>query len=447
MTDRIASIPSVTLKITPRRPALLAGHDNTLEVLVQVQAPAEAPQGHQRSPLSLALVLDRSGSMDGPPLREAVRCARAMIELLRPEDRVALVVYDNRVDTLVPAQTLHDRTPLYRALETVRAGGSTDLHGGWLRGAEELAAHTAPDTLSRVLLLSDGQANHGLVDLDEITSQCAQLAAAAVTTSTYGLGHGFNENLMEAMARAGQGQAYYGETADDLLEPFQREFDLLDALCAKRLRLGLQTSDGIEAKVLNLYVQDGDATVLPDLAYGSEAWAVLRLKIPKAFTGQGQGESHPLVRVSLTALSLEGQDLAIAPVTLELPSLPVQAFHAVSEDELVARRVGEVEAAGLQEEAQSAARRGDWKQVKRLLQDARGRAQDNPWVEAIVGNLETLAAQEDTERFSKEARYASRGMSSRIAALNESRDFAAGEPQPAMPSYLRRKKEQGKKES
>ena len=43
MTDRIASIPSVTLKITPRRPALLAGHDNTLEVLVQVQAPAEAP--------------------------------------------------------------------------------------------------------------------------------------------------------------------------------------------------------------------------------------------------------------------------------------------------------------------------------------------------------------------------------------------------------------------
>lgn len=446
MTPDTAITPRVTLKVTPRRPALLAGQDNTLEVLIQVQAPADPPQGHQRAPLSLALVLDRSGSMNGAPIREAVRCARAMIDRLRPEDRLALVIYDNQVETLAPAQLLHDKSPLYQALESVYTRGMTNLHGGWLRGAEELAAHTSANTLSRVLLLSDGQANDGLTDQDEIAGQCAQLAAACVTTSTYGLGRDFNESLMEVMARAGQGQAYYGETAEDLLEPFQREFDLLDALCAKRLRLNVR-ADWIEVSLLNLYVKEGDSTVLPDLAYGSEAWAVLRLKIPQALTGEGHGESCPLIEVTLTGQSPEGRELAFAPITLELPSVPIQAFHAISENEMVVRRVGEVDAAGYQEQAHLAARRGDWRRVRQLLQNARDRAKDNPWVEAIVAKLEALAAREDTERFSKEARYSSRTMSSRVAALNESLDFDSDASKPGTSSYVRRKREQGKKDA
>ncbi|MFM8442516.1 MAG: vWA domain-containing protein [Methylococcus sp.] len=208
MTDNALSLESMTLKLTPRRPALLEGFDNTLDVLLQVQAPAVAPAGHQRSPLNLALVLDRSGSMNGRPLREAVRCARAMIERLRDDDRAALVVYDDQIDTLAPSLTLADKTLFYRALDTIDSGGCTDLHGGWLQGAQEVAAHVRADTLSRVLLLSDGQANAGLTDPDRIASQCAELAAAAVSTSTYGLGRDFNEELMDMMARAGHGSAY-----------------------------------------------------------------------------------------------------------------------------------------------------------------------------------------------------------------------------------------------
>ena len=72
---------SPTLLLKPRKSALLANHDNTLDLLVQVQAP-DAPEGEirERAPINLALVLDRSGSMNGTPLEEAKRCASFMID-------------------------------------------------------------------------------------------------------------------------------------------------------------------------------------------------------------------------------------------------------------------------------------------------------------------------------------------------------------------------------
>ena len=98
------------------------------------------------------------------------------------------------------------------------------LVGLW---AEEVAKYKTEKSLNRVLLLSDGNANVGLTSTEQIKQQCAQLADLDVTTSTYGLGHEFNEELMIEMANSGLGQGYYGETADDLSDPFKEEFELL----------------------------------------------------------------------------------------------------------------------------------------------------------------------------------------------------------------------------
>ena len=72
----------------------------------------------------------------------------------------------------------------------------------------KVARHKTATSLNRVLLLSDGNANVGLQDVDSIKSQCVQLADNEVTTSTYSLGHQFNERLMIGMADAGLGQGY-----------------------------------------------------------------------------------------------------------------------------------------------------------------------------------------------------------------------------------------------
>jgi Mg-chelatase subunit ChlD len=259
---------STTVVLTPRRSGLSGGTDNTMEILVRVQA-ADAPGGDaaDRAPQAIALVIDRSGSMEGRPLAEARRCAEYVVGKLRPKDAVSLVQFDNRVQRLWPAVPLGDGAPLREAIAAIHSGGNTHLHGGWLEGAETLT-DVAGTGLKRVILLSDGQANEGLTDAAAIAAQCADWARRGVTTSTYGLGNSFNEELMVAMARAGGGNHYYGDTAEDLMDPFQQELELLGNLCLRYLRLSATVPDGVEVQMVNDLPSVEGGWRLPDLAWG-----------------------------------------------------------------------------------------------------------------------------------------------------------------------------------
>ncbi len=429
------------LIVTPRRPAILADYETTMDVLIRVQAP-ERPEGVEapRSPLHLALVIDRSGSMAGEPLAEAKRAAAFVVQGLAAKDRAAVVVYDNVVDTLAPLTGLADRSPLQRAIAAIEDGGTTNLHGGWIGGAETLAGATAPGVLSRVILLSDGCANAGLTDAEAIYAQCRELAAAGVTTSTYGLGRGFNEDLMIGMAQAGQGNAYYGQSADDLMDPFREEFALLNAICARRLVLELQTAEGVRADCLNGYSPAGDSSwQLPDLAYGGEAWALVRLTVPRRSVS---AEPTTLVSAGVRYVDLGGEPRALQSLALALPAVAAGAsYDALLEDELVARRAGELEAARLQQEARAAARRRDWAAVDQFVAKTRALGAANPWLGDIAGEMEALSRRRDEVLFAKEAAYSSTRMANRLAPTAELLDPSAGTP-----SFLRRKRAQGKSE-
>jgi len=138
--------------------------------------------------------------------------------------------------------------------------------------------------------------------------------------------------------------------------------------------------------------------------------------------------------------TLDGEPRAIQPTSLALPALPASAFAAIAEDELVVRRADELEATHLQQKARTAARRRDWDGVAAALKKAERIADANPWVAASLNELRELAAQKDEVSFAKEALFASRKMSTRLAASYESLD---DKDVPAA-SYLRRKSSQGK---
>ena len=432
-----------TLLATPRRPALLAGHDNTLDVLVRIQAPDAPADLPQRNPLNLSLVIDRSGSMSGKPLEEAKRCAEFVLDGLLPTDRLSLVVYDDGVDTLVPAVPVADgREVIRRAIRQIADGGSTNLHGGWHQGVATLLPYVSPKTVSRVILLSDGCANAGLVDPQAIWAQCVEFAGAGIGTSTYGLGSGFNEDLMIGMARAGHGTSYYGESADDLMDPFREEFDLLNALCGRRLRLEIEPAPGVKVTMLNEYgAASANAWWLPDLAYGGEAWAIVRFKVPEKLVGSVTGNPVTLGTIALRYTGIDGEPRAIQPEACTLPVLPASAFGAITEDELVLRRVGELEAAEIQLKARHAAMNGEWDTVMRLLRKAEKLGVDNPWIAAVVVELRKLAERRDQALFSKASAYGSQRMQSRLAVRDENVDAFDS---PTAAPYLRRKSNQGK---
>jgi Ca-activated chloride channel family protein len=431
--------PAVVL--TPRRPALVSGFDNTVDILVRVQAPAAPQAAAERPPLNLAIVLDRSGSMEGPPLHEAKRCAGMIVDRLSARDRAALVIYDHDIEVLVPATPMADKTAFHTAVASVHSRGWTNLHGGWLKGAELMAAVTRGGAVTRILLLSDGQANKGVTDVNIIAQQCAELASVGVTTSTYGLGRNFNEDMMIRMANAGHGNSYYGETADDLMDPFAEEFDLLAALCARQLHLHADVPGPVTMAVLNRLSRNADGGHrMPDLAYEGESWAVIRLTVPKSHAGAGDAAPVALGALAISYQDLDGNLRQLPPVAISLPSLLPAAFGAIAEDPVVTQRVRELEAANIQDRAQQAASDVNWPEVRRLLREARENAKDNEWLGKVADKLEKLADEADAVMFSKEARYASAKMRHRLTGFAEQADPDA----PAGPSYLRRKSEQGK---
>ena len=430
-----------TLSIVPIRSALLADHDTVTHALIRVTAPDAPAEAPRRAPLHVALVIDRSGSMGGQPIEQAKRCAAFVVAGLTPKDRASLVTYDDKINVLVPADEIGNGDSIHRAIATVRSGGSTDLHGGWCRGAETLAPHAAPRVLSRVILLSDGCANAGLTDAAAIAKQCADLAETGVTTSTYGLGSNFNESLMHAMARNGRGNAYYGATADDLMDPFREELALLNALMARRLTLHLEPSEGVMIEVLNDYPSAGTQTwKLPDLAYGAEAWAMVQIRVPRTLTEQARDQHIPLLTARVACIDLEGHSLELAPVSLALPSVATATFEALAEDELVGRRLRELKTARVADKAREAARVGDWGSVDQQLKDLRKAVKDSPWLTTVVKELEALAAQRDEMQFSKEALYSTSRMSTRLSSVNEDLNPALE----IVPDFLRRKSAQGK---
>jgi Ca-activated chloride channel family protein len=379
--------------------------------------------------------------MSGKPLEEAKRCAAFVVTGLRADDRASVVVYDDHVNVLAPANPIGDGEELRGLIAAIHSRGNTNLHGGWFKGAETLAPHAADGVLSRVILLSDGCANQGLTDEAAIAKQCAELAASGVTTSTYGLGQNFNESLMQAMARSGGGNAYYGATADDLMDPFREELGLLNSLVARRMSLHLEPAPGIEIEVLNNYESTGPRTWrLPDLAYGAEAWAVVRIRVSQEVLDHAGSLPIELLTARVTGTDLNGHALSIAPAARAIPAVARSMYESLAENELVRRRLQEVEAARSAEEARSAARRGDWARVDQLLESLRKRVHDSPWLSGVVRELEALAARRDELGFSKETLYASHKMRSRLAASYEPLDPQASDG----PDYLRRKLAQGK---
>lgn len=419
-----------------------------LDVLVRVQAPDSPEEGSgPRSPLHLAVVLDRSGSMSGRPLEEAKRCAAAIIERLQPADRVALVAYDNYARVVHPLATVTDRNHIRRSIEGIRSGGNTNLHLGWVTGLKQLQDEQAPGVISRILLLSDGQANAGVVEPEQLAEEAGKALGMGVGTSTYGLGERFEEGLMAGMAKAGQGRAYYGETAEDLLDPFMEEFDLLSNLFARKLVVSLRVPPGVQVTQLNNHTQAGAlAWNLPELAYGAEAWGVFRLEgDPATLASWVKDGTLGVAGFALSFLDSKGQAASLPAQNLALPLLEQAAFEALERDLLVERRVGELRAAAMQDRAYQACLEGDWKTVHQLLDELRELVKDNPWTQASLDQLVALATTRQTISFSKEVYYSSRSLESRLAEkLERPNRMGSDSADGSSASYTRRKPRRGK---
>jgi Ca-activated chloride channel family protein len=234
------------LNIQTDRALMPAGSSSLRYLTVAITAPSRERRT-ERPAVQVALVLDRSGSMAGRKFDMARKAVSHAVKLLNDRDRLAVVCYDDQIDTLLGATpaTAEAKTLASTRLRAIDARGSTDLCGGWMRGADELR------TEGRVLLLSDGLANHGETDPDRLAQHARDLRARGIVTSTFGLGADFDERLMSRLATEGGGHFYYIEDPAQIPDFFTSELGEALEVVARDARLVIGGGPGIHVGCLN----------------------------------------------------------------------------------------------------------------------------------------------------------------------------------------------------
>jgi Ca-activated chloride channel homolog len=261
------TLPRPTVRVTPATPAYPA-EGGRLDLLIDLSVEFP-PLKVDRLPLDVALVIDRSGSMSGPPLAGAKLAAEAAVSMLMPGDFVSVVTYDSQIDVVVPRTRLgDDRRAIVHAIRSVREGGTTALHAGWTEGVTQVLSGTDEATVNRVVLLTDGLANVGVVDPSAIVADVRAAAGHGVTTSAYGLGAQYSEQLLRAMADAGNGFYAFIEGPAQLTALFQQEVAGLSALRGRSVRLRSLGNGAALSALAPGALHDERGLALPDLVAG-----------------------------------------------------------------------------------------------------------------------------------------------------------------------------------
>ncbi len=307
-----------TLQLDPRPERHLlrtGGSSSYLDVVVKV---AVAPNRSQpkRPPVHVALVIDRSGSMSGSKVGTAKRAALAVLDGLRDRDTAAVVVFDDRIDVVQAEAPVTALVKAHVAAELagIDARGSTALHEGWLVGCQAIAADSAESHgeahiagVRRCFLLTDGQANVGLAQPEALAQAAAQVREAArVSTSTFGIGTDYNEDVLGPMAVAGGGEFYHLRTPQEIATTFIGELEQMLGALARDAHLEIEAAPGISVELVSAYAwragAPGEAgagrwvATVGDLLGGEERHVVMSLNFPAAVAATGE----QAVRVRLT---------------------------------------------------------------------------------------------------------------------------------------------------
>lgn len=199
-----------------------------------------------RRPMNLAVVVDRSGSMGEEGKIENVRSALyRLIDQLRGDDILSIVIYDDVVEVLRPASTVRSKSEVRRLLDEVYPRGWTNLGGGLVEGFKQAERNACGSYTNRVILLSDGLANRGITDPCELDRIAARHRGKSISLTTMGVGLAYNENLMVGLANNGGGNYYFIERSADLAAMFRQEFNSLSALMAQNATLELTLGEGV----------------------------------------------------------------------------------------------------------------------------------------------------------------------------------------------------------
>ena len=257
-------------------------------------------------PLNLVLVIDRSGSMSAEDKMSRVKQSLlTMVSQLRAEDFISIVVFESSAQVLLPARRIGDGAAVKQAINQIVPGGSTNLHSGLMLGYSEARKNFQSDATNRVILLTDGIANTGVTDPQQIVRDSLPFNQAGIDLSTIGVGLDLDKDLLSQLAKGGRGLFHFVADAQDIEKVFVKEVQSLISPVARRVQLEINYSPALElAQLYGYEPQHGATSVslkLDDMNQGLTEVVLMRFKVKRP---QAVRQRLP-VRVRLSYYDLE----------------------------------------------------------------------------------------------------------------------------------------------
>ncbi len=252
---------------------------------VDLSAVVERPQN--RRPLNLALVIDRSGSMDkDDKFPYAMQAAELVVENLSDQDVISLIIFNQTPTVLSPAGRAVNKEFLRYRFGQFGPGGFTNLSAALLEAFAQIDSQSAEGQLKRVIVLTDGQANRGVTDPKKLRKLVAAAHARGISLSTLGCGTEFNEDVLTSLAEAGGGRYTYISSAERIPLAIAAELDGLLDVVAQNTKLGMQvTAGGAITRIYGRLIADPTSSFsvkLGDIRAGERSVFVVEIT-PSAF--------------------------------------------------------------------------------------------------------------------------------------------------------------------
>lgn len=304
---------------------LVKGEINTVYLDVSIKTPTIPADLSAPGASDLIVVLDRSGSMsEANKMPYAKAAIHELLSRLNEQDRFALVSFADQalVHSPLVAVDTDQREQLNAMVSGIQAGGGTNMGEGLTRAVRLLAGQQGRN--SKVLLLSDGQANQGITDLAGLSRIVQQLTQQESVLSSIGMGLDFNETLMSALADYGMGSYSYLENLAGLGDIFAHNLNATRNIFAANSSLGLSLNDGVEltdAAGYPISKENGKISIKTGQLLGqSDKKFVMTFQVKAQNTG-----GFPLGTMQL-AYQVQGENL-------QQPVTPQQLIMAVVEPE------------------------------------------------------------------------------------------------------------------
>jgi Mg-chelatase subunit ChlD len=238
----------------------------------------------KREPLVLAVVFDRSASMNNDEkIGFARKAGHIVADNLTPQDYVSLIAYNHEVQVLVPLHAVINREYLHHRIDELVATGHTNISGGFLEGCAQVEKRLREPGLHHVILLTDGLANRGVTDPRSLVSLVQRARQRGIGVTTIGVGSDFNETLLTQMAQAGGGHYSFAANADQIPNAVEQEMGSLLAVSAQNVNFKMDLPEGIEIQQVYGHEEAFKPGILEeslgDLTSGEERRLLIKLRV------------------------------------------------------------------------------------------------------------------------------------------------------------------------